>query len=169
MRDVPELLITGREREYFTWYEYSVLGIARPGADGPFRFIKNEAYTPNGIDDDAIDEYVSKFSQPGGLRSMFNICRRPCFSSRRATLADISSQDRATESNVKQNREAAKKELEMPVLAVGSEAFIGREVGKQMEKVARKAEYQELRFGHQLAEECPEQLATVYLKFLNAL
>ena len=92
MRDVPELLITGREREYFTWYEYSVLGIARPGADGPFRFIKNEAYTPTGIDDDAIDEYVSKFSQPGGLRSMFNICKRPCSSSLRATLADSSSQ-----------------------------------------------------------------------------
>ncbi len=57
----------------------SVLGIARPGADDLFRFIKNEAYTPTGIDDDAINEYLSKFSQPGGLRSMFNICKRPCF------------------------------------------------------------------------------------------
>lgn len=57
----------------------------------------------------------------------------------------------------------------MPVLAVGSEAFIGKEVGKQMEKVARNVEYQELKFGHQLAEECPEQLATVYLNFLDAL
>ncbi len=56
----------------------------------------------------------------------------------------------------------------MPVLAVGSEAFIGKEVGKQMEQVARQVEYQELKFGHQLAEECPEQLATVYLNFLNA-
>jgi len=84
-------------------------------------------------------------------------------------LADTSSQDRATELNVKQNREAAKSKLEMPVLAVGSEAFIGKEVGKQMEQVARKVEYQELKFGHQLAEECQEQLATVYLNFLNAL
>lgn len=57
----------------------------------------------------------------------------------------------------------------MPVLAVGSEAFIGKEVGKQMEKVARKVEYHELRYGHQLAEECPEQLATVYLHFLDTL
>jgi hypothetical protein len=39
------------------------------------RFLKNEAYDPTNIDDDAIEEYVSKFSQPGGLRSMFNICR----------------------------------------------------------------------------------------------
>lgn len=57
----------------------------------------------------------------------------------------------------------------MPVLAVGSEAFIGKEVGKQIEKVASQVEYHELRFGHQLAEECPEQLASVYLNFLNAL
>lgn len=57
----------------------------------------------------------------------------------------------------------------MPVLAVGSEAFIGKEVGKQMEKVASKVDYQELKFGHQLAEECPEQLATIYLDFLKTL
>ena len=57
----------------------------------------------------------------------------------------------------------------MPVLAVGSEAFIGKDVEKQMEKVAGTVEYQELKFGHQLAEECPEQLANVYLNFLNAL
>lgn len=86
VRDVPELLITGREREYFTWYTHIIrawYSIARHpvGAnDDPFRFIKNEAYAPTGIDDDAIDEYVSKFSQPGGLRSMFNICKPPpCF------------------------------------------------------------------------------------------
>ena len=71
--------------------------------------------------------------------------------------------------NVKQNKEAAKVELKMPVLAVGSEAFIGKEVGKQMEKVASKVDYQELKFGHQLAEECPEQLATIYLDFLKTL
>ena len=59
--------------------------------------------------------------------------------------------------------------LELPVLAVGSEAFIGKEVEKQMEKVAREVKYQELKFGHQLAEECAEQLATVYLNFFDAL
>ncbi len=57
----------------------------------------------------------------------------------------------------------------MPVLAVGSEAFIGKEVGRQMEKVARKVEYRELKFGHQLAEECPELLAGVYLEFLGGV
>jgi len=37
------------------------------------RFIKNEAYNPTKIDNDAIEEYVSKASQPGGLRSLFGI------------------------------------------------------------------------------------------------
>ena len=37
------------------------------------RFLKNEAYDPKNIDDDATAEYISKFSQPGGLRCMFNI------------------------------------------------------------------------------------------------
>jgi len=130
VRDVPELLITGREREYFTW------------------FLKNEAYTPTGIDDDAIDEYVSKFSQPGGLRSMFNVYR-------------------ATERNMEVNKRAAETKLRTPVLAVGSEAFIGKEVKNQMEKVAENVEYRELKYGHQLAEECPEDLAKVYLEFLQ--
>ena len=69
VRDVPELLITGREREYFTW----LVGREAAAAEAN-RFLKNEAYDPTSIDDDAIEEYVSKFAQPGGLRSMFNIC-----------------------------------------------------------------------------------------------
>ncbi|KAK4687556.1 hypothetical protein P7C73_g2566, partial [Tremellales sp. Uapishka_1] len=132
VRDVPELLISGREREYFTW------------------FLKNEAYDPTSIDDDAIEEYVSKFSQPGGLRSMLNIYR-------------------ATELNSTANVVAAKTKLTIPVLAVGSRAFIGKEVKIQMDKVADNVQYQELDFGHQLAEECPDELARVYLAFLQGL
>jgi pimeloyl-ACP methyl ester carboxylesterase len=131
VRDVPELLITGKEREYFTW------------------FLKNEAYAPTHISDDAIEEYISKFSQPGGLRSMFNIYR-------------------ATEKNVAANTKSAEQVLEMPVLAVGSEAFIGKEVHEQMKRVAKDVQYQELKFGHQLAEECPDELARTYLDFYRA-
>ncbi|KAJ9612481.1 hypothetical protein H2200_004078 [Cladophialophora chaetospira] len=132
VRDVPELLITGREREYFTW------------------FIKNEAYDPTSIPDDAIEEYVAKASQPGGLRSLFNIYRE-------------------TEANVRDNKNAAEKKLTLPVLAIGSKDFIGSEVRTQMENVCEKGvvTYKELNFGHQLAEECPEQLAKIYLEFLD--
>ncbi|KAJ5609964.1 hypothetical protein N7510_006683 [Penicillium lagena] len=132
VRDVPEMLLMGREREYFTW------------------FIKNEAYDPTNIDDDAIDEYVNKYSQPGGVRSMCNIYR-------------------ATETNVRQNNEAAQTKLAMPVLAVGARSFIGAEVKKQMERVAENVTYAEFHYGHQLAEECPEILSQRYLIFLQAL
>jgi hypothetical protein len=132
VRDVPELLLTGREREYFTW------------------FIKNEAHDPSAISDDAIDEYVAKASQPGGLRSLFNIYRE-------------------TAANVRDNKKAAEKKLTLPVLAIGSKDFIGSEVRTQMETVCEKGmvEYRELEYGHQLAEECPEQLAKLYLEFLK--
>ncbi|KAK5048275.1 hypothetical protein LTR84_005945 [Exophiala bonariae] len=132
VRDVPELLITGREKEYFTW------------------FIKNEAHDPTSIDDDAIEEYVRSASQPGGLRSIFGIYR-------------------ATEQNVKANKESAKSKLQLPVLAVGSKDFIGQEVEKQMKNVAINVQYKELKYGHQLAEECPDKLSDIYLDFLKSL
>jgi hypothetical protein len=75
--------------------------------------------------------------------------------------------DRATEKNVKENKESVKTKLKLPVLAVGSKDFIGEEVKRQMEYVAEKVEYRELGFGHQLAEECPEQLVKIYLEFLR--
>ena len=77
--------------------------------------------------------------------------------------------DRATEQNAKANKEAAMKRLTMPVLAVGSQAFIGEEVKDQMERVADNVRYEELKFGHQLSEECPDQLAKRYLDFLSKL
>lgn len=131
--DIPELLLVGREREYFSW------------------FLKNEAYDPTSLDDDdAIDEYVSKFSQPGGIRSMCSFFR-------------------AAET-LRQNREAAKKKkLTIPVLAIGAEPFIGKEVKNQMDRVAENVTYAEFTYGHQLAEECPEILSKRYLSFLQSL
>lgn len=76
--------------------------------------------------------------------------------------------DRATEANVRANSESSKTKLKLPVLAIGSEAFIGKEVHRQMNQVAVEVEYKELKFGHQLAEECPEDLAKLYLEFMAA-
>ncbi len=53
------------------------------------------------------------------------------------------------------------------MLVVGSEDFIGKEVHKQMERVAEDVRYEELDFGHQLTQQCPKQLADGYLKFLK--
>lgn len=129
--DVPELLIPGREREYFG------------------RFLKNEAVDPASIDDDAVDECVRCYSQPGAIRSMCGFFR-----------------ERAS---VQQNHDAVARgpKLTLPVLAIGAESFIGMEVKRQMERVAENVTYAEFEYGHQLAEECPELLGRRYLEFLS--
>jgi len=48
--DFPELLITGKEREYFTY------------------FIKHECHDPTAISEDNLNEYIRCYSSPGGLR-----------------------------------------------------------------------------------------------------
>ncbi len=128
--DFPELLITGREREYFSY------------------FIKHETQDPSAITPDALDEYIRCYSSPGGLRCMFEIYR--------ATLEDA-----------EQNREAAKTKLPMPVLAVGGKDFIGEDNERQMREVAEDVRGVIFPWGHQLAEECPEDLAEAYLEFFR--
>lgn len=149
--------------------------------DNIHRFIKNEAYNPASIDDDAIEEYIRSASQPGGLRSMFSICKYLVRWTADSTCAKslqllcwyrekanaLIQLDRATEVNVKANQASAMTKLQIPVLAVGSKGFIGNEVEKQMRRVADRVTYRELDFGHQLAEECPLELARIYLEFLQ--
>jgi hypothetical protein len=53
--------------------------------------------------------------------------------------------DRATESNVRGNKESAQTKLKLPVLAVGSRDFIGKEVKKRKEYVAENVERTRLR------------------------
>ena len=55
--DFPELLITGKEREYFTY------------------FIKHECHDPTAISEDNLNEYIRCYSSPGGLRCTFEIYR----------------------------------------------------------------------------------------------
>lgn len=111
-------------------------------------FIKHETHNPQAITPDALDEYVRCYSSPGGLRSMLAIYR--------ATLDDAD-----------QNKESAKTKLTMPVLAVGSEYFIGEDNERQMREVAEDVSAVILPWGHQLAEEDPEGLTAAYLDFLG--
>ena len=69
---------------------------------------------------------------------------------------------------MKANKESATSKLQMPVLAIGSKDFIGQEVEKQMKNVASNVQYKELKYGHQLAEECPNDLANLYVDFLKS-
>lgn len=53
VRDLPERLVSGRERLYLSW------------------FYRVGAYDPSAIDEDAREEYVRCYSAPGGLRGGF--------------------------------------------------------------------------------------------------
>lgn len=57
VQDLPEALVTGRERTYLSW------------------FYTNLAYNPAAITREDIDEYVRAYSQPGVLRAGFEYYR----------------------------------------------------------------------------------------------
>ena len=55
--DMPELLVTGHERQYITY------------------FFNNETYNPSAFTREDIDEYVRTYTQPGALRAGFEYYR----------------------------------------------------------------------------------------------
>ncbi len=57
VRDLPEMLVAGRERAYISW------------------FFQNFAYNPRAITDADIDEYARCLAQPGALRAGFEYYR----------------------------------------------------------------------------------------------
>jgi pimeloyl-ACP methyl ester carboxylesterase len=80
--DLPEALVNGKETEYLSW------------------FYHNLAYNPAAITQDAINEYVSHYSAPGGMRAGFDYYR-------------------AFPQDAIQNMNYSKTKLVMPVLALG--------------------------------------------------
>jgi pimeloyl-ACP methyl ester carboxylesterase len=82
IRDVPEALVQGKEREYLSWH------------------FQHLAYNPAAITQDAIDEYVSHYSAPGGMRAGFEHYR-------------------AFPQDAIQNQNYSKTKLTIPVLALG--------------------------------------------------
>jgi pimeloyl-ACP methyl ester carboxylesterase len=131
VRDFPELLITGREKLFWsTW-------------------MKNETYDPSAIDETAVDEWVRCSSAPGGLRAIFEVYR-------------------ATFKNIDDCARWGKTKLQMPVLTIGSQYFVGEESRRQMERVCDHVKYVELDCGHSMALERPEKLAKTMREFFAA-
>ena len=79
--DVPEALVEGKEKEYLSW------------------FYQNLAYDPAALTQDAINEYVSHYSAPGGMRGGFEYYR-------------------AIPLDAMQNQNYSKNNLTMPVLTL---------------------------------------------------
>ena len=80
--DVPESLVQGKEVEYLSWH------------------YRGLALNPTAITQEAINEYVSRYSAPGGMRAGFEYYR-------------------AFQENVMQNQNYSQTKLPMPVLALG--------------------------------------------------
>jgi len=80
--DVPEALVQGKEMEYLSWHFH------------------NLAYNPAAITQKAINEYVSRYSAPGGMHAGFEHYR-------------------AFPQDAIQNQNYSKTKLTMPVLALG--------------------------------------------------
>jgi pimeloyl-ACP methyl ester carboxylesterase len=86
--DIPEMLTFGKEKEYLSW------------------FYKGLAYNPYAITQADIDEFVSHYSAPGGMRAGFEYYR-------------------AFPTDANENKESLAKDgkLQMPVLAVGGDIY----------------------------------------------
>jgi pimeloyl-ACP methyl ester carboxylesterase len=80
--DVPEALVQGKEMMYLSW------------------FLRGLAYNPSAITQEDINEYVSHYSAPGGMRAGFEYYR-------------------AFPQDAIQNENYSKTKLPMPVLALG--------------------------------------------------
>ncbi|QFU89403.1 alpha/beta fold hydrolase [Amycolatopsis sp. YIM 10] len=112
--------------------------------------IKSERARPDSATPDAIDEYVRCYSMPGGIRAMLSIYR--------AMLVDA-----------EQNRQAARRKLDIPVLALGGSQFVGDRCESQMRLMARDVTGHVFDAGHDLAEEVPDEMAEVVLPFLAGI
>jgi pimeloyl-ACP methyl ester carboxylesterase len=129
--DYPEMLITGKEREFWS------------------HWMKAEMYNPTALSDEAIDEWISKAKEPGGLRGILETYR-------------------ATLKNAEQIQELKQEKIDMPILTVGSEEFFGSLMKEQMEIVSEGVERNEAfdRCGHSLALEADDRLADLLHEFM---
>jgi pimeloyl-ACP methyl ester carboxylesterase len=130
VRDIPEMLVQGHEKEYLSWF---------------YRHTCN----PTAITKEDIDEYVSHYSAPGGMRAGFEYYR-------------------ALPEDIKQNQEYSKVKLPMPVLALGGQCSHGTAALNSMRLVATNVSGGIVPdSGHWIAEERPDFLIKELVKFFN--
>ena len=133
--DVPEALTQGKEMEYLSWH------------------YQNLAYNRAAITQEAINEYVSRYATPGGMRAGFEHYR-------------------AMPQDAIQNQNYSKTKLTMPVLALAGgyiPAFGGNTTMPSLVEYGMKLLAQNVigitvpNSGHYIAEEQPD----VVVKLLN--
>jgi pimeloyl-ACP methyl ester carboxylesterase len=131
VRDIPETLVEGKERQYLTW------------------FYRNGAYNPAAITEEDIDEYVSHYSAPGGMRAGFEYYR----------VFPI---------DIEQIKEYSKVKLPMPVLALGGEYSFGTAALDSMKSLATDVRGGIVPLsGHWIPEERPDFLVKQLGEFFS--
>ena len=131
VQDIPETLVEGKEREYLTW------------------FYSNYSYNPAAITKEDIDEYVSHYSAPGGMRAGFEYYR-------------------AFPIDAEQIKEYSKVKLPMPVLALGGENSFGTAPLVSMQSISTNVRGGIVPLsGHWIAEENPKFLIEQLFNFFG--
>ncbi|MGA9845653.1 MAG: alpha/beta hydrolase [Nitrososphaeraceae archaeon] len=129
--DLPEALVNGKETTYLSW------------------FYNNLAYNPAAITQDAINQYVSHYSAPGGMRAGFEYYR-------------------ALPQDAIQNMNYSKTKLTMPVLALGGQYGTGNMTLTSIKSLAKKASGDIVPLsGHWIADERPDFLIKELAKFFS--
>jgi pimeloyl-ACP methyl ester carboxylesterase len=134
---VPEALTQGKEMTYLSW------------------FYQNLAFNPAAITQEAINEYVSHYSAPGGMRAGFEYYR-------------------AIPQDTIQNENYSKTNLTMPVLALGAgyiPAFGGNPntaAGDVMKMLAQNVTAMIVpNSGHFIPEEQPDAVVKLLNNFFS--
>ena len=128
---LPEMLIQGKERAFWEFW------------------IKAETWNPNAISQEALDEWISCLTAPGGLRG--------CLETYRAGLK-----------NATINRRLSQEKLTLPIMTIGAPEFFGPLVEDQMARLSHGVERAAVfeACGHSLALEAPERLAAMLHAFM---
>jgi len=130
--NLPEAMTAGRERTYLTTGFYKAL-----------------AYNPAAITEADIDEYVSHYASPGGMRAGFEYFR-------------------AFPQDERDNAITANTKLAMPVLALGGAQSLGSIVKQSAQSVAFSVQGGVIKeCGHWMPEEQPEELTRRLLAFFG--
>lgn len=132
VRDLPEMLVQGYEREYLSW------------------FYRHYSCNPAAVTEQDIDEYVSHYAAPGGMRAGFEYYR-------------------AIPEDIKLNQGFSKVKLAMPVLALGGECSFGNAALDSMRMIATDVRGGLIPdSGHWIPDEQPEFLTDQLFKFFGS-
>lgn len=110
--------------------------------------MRQQAYNTTALEEEALEEYARHLSAPGALHGGIEYFR-------------------AHTVDAEHNREHAKRKLPMPVLTVGGTASFGVHLEGEIRPLAANMRAVMIdQCGHYLAEEQPERLTEVLLRFL---